>query len=163
MAPVSYTHLDVYKRQDCNSMEFNRIEMADTGIGIVTSGICYQYVKEALPEASVLKMGMINPLPKALIKDFASKVDKLYVIEEGDPFFEEQIKAMGVEVAGGKDMFTIQGEYSVNMIRKAFGKTINKITDITDAPGRPPLLCAGCPHRGLFYVLSKLKKTVRCV
>ena len=146
--------------EDCNSMEFNRIEMADTGIGIVTSGICYQYVKEALPEASVLKMGMINPLPKALIKDFASKVDKLYVIEEGDPFFEEQIKAMGVEVAGGKDMFTIQGEYSVNMIRKAFGKTINKITDITDAPGRPPLLCAGCPHRGLFYVLSKLKKTV---
>lgn len=146
--------------EDCNSMEFNRIEMADTGIGIVTSGICYQYVKEALPEASVLKMGMINPLPKALIKDFASKVDKLYVIEEGDPFFEEQIKAMGVEIAGGKDMFTIQGEYSVNMIRKAFGKPINKITDITDAPGRPPLLCAGCPHRGLFYVLSKLKKTV---
>ncbi len=146
--------------EDCNSMEFNRIEMADTGIGIVTSGICYQYVKEALPEASVLKMGMINPLPKALIKDFASKVDKLYVIEEGDPFFEEQIRAMGVAVAGGKDMFTIQGEYSVNMIRRAFGKPVHKVVDVTDAPGRPPLLCAGCPHRGLFYVLSKLKKTV---
>lgn len=138
----------------------NRVEMRDASIGIITSGICYQYVREALPEASILKMGMINPIPKDMIKDFASKVDKLYVIEEGNPYFEEQIRAMGVELAGGKDMFTIQGEYSANMIRKAFGKPVAETVDIEDAPGRPPLLCAGCPHRGLFHVLSKLKTTV---
>ena len=113
-----------------------------------------------MPDVSILKMGLINPIPKKLIEDFASKVDKLYVIEEGNPYFEEQIRAMGVELAGGKDMFTIQGEYSANMIRKAFGLPVAENVEITDAPGRPPLLCAGCPHRGLFHVLSKLKKTV---
>ncbi|MDO4545757.1 MAG: indolepyruvate ferredoxin oxidoreductase subunit alpha [Bacillota bacterium] len=146
--------------EDSNNMDINRIEINDPSIGIITSGICYQYVKEAMPEVSVLKMGMINPLPKQLIEDFASKVEKLYIIEEGDPFFEEQIRAMGIEPAGGKDMFTIQGEYSANMIRRAFGLSIPETVAIEDAPGRPPLLCAGCPHRGLFHVLSKLKKTV---
>ena len=146
--------------EDSNTMEINRVEMGDTSIGIITSGICYQYVKEAMPDVSILKMGLINPIPKKLIEDFASKVDKLYVIEEGNPYFEEQIRAMGVELAGGKDMFTIQGEYSANMIRKAFGLPVAENVEITDAPGRPPLLCAGCPHRGLFHVLSKLKKTV---
>ncbi len=146
--------------EDCNTMDLNRVEMGDTSIGIITSGICYQYVKEAMPEVSILKMGMINPIPKKMITDFAAKVDKLYVIEEGNPYFEEQIRAMGVELAGGKDMFTIQGEYSANMIRAAFGLPIAEKTEVTDAPGRPPLLCAGCPHRGLFHVLSKLKKTV---
>ena len=146
--------------EDSNTMDINRVEMGDTSIGIITSGICYQYVKEAMPDVSILKMGLINPIPKKLIEDFASKVDKLYVIEEGNPYFEEQIRAMGVELAGGKDMFTIQGEYSANMIRKAFGLPVAENVEITDAPGRPPLLCAGCPHRGLFHVLSKLKKTV---
>ncbi len=146
--------------EDSNSMEINRIEMGDPSIGIITSGICYQYVKEAMPDVSILKMGMINPIPKKLIKEFAGKVDKLYVIEEGNPYFEEQIRAMGIEPAGGKDMFTIQGEYSANMIRAAFGRPVPKISPIEDAPGRPPLLCAGCPHRGLFHVLSKLGKTV---
>ena len=156
--------------EDSVSSPLNTVEMADTSIGIITSGICYQYVKEALPDVSVLKMGMINPMPKGLIKDFASKVDKLYVIEEGDPFFEEQIRAMGIEVAGGKDMFTIQGEYNANMIREAFGRPVCDggvcpacsavEEEAAAAPGRPPLLCAGCPHRGLFHVLHKLKKTV---
>lgn len=146
--------------EDCNEMDFNRVEMNDTSIGIITSGICYQYVKEALPDASILKMGMTNPIPKKLIEDFAGKVEKLYVIEEGDPFFEEQIRAMGISLAGGKDLFTIQGEYSANMIREAFGLPVPPSAIIEDAPGRPPLLCAGCPHRGLFHVLSKLKKTV---
>mgnify|MGYP004564003923 FL=1 len=146
--------------EDSNTMDINRVEMGDTSVGIITSGICYQYVKEAMPDVSILKMGLINPIPKKLIEDFASKVDKLYVIEEGNPYFEEQIRAMGVELAGGKDMFTIQGEYSANMIRKAFGLPVAENVEITDAPGRPPLLCAGCPHRGLFHVLSKLKKTV---
>ena len=149
---------------DSDSMEINRIEMGDTSVGIITSGICYQYVKDAMPDASVLKMGLINPIPKKLIEDFASRVDKLYVIEEGNPFFEEQIRAMGIELAGGKDMFTIQGEYSANMIRKAFGLPLAEAAeteaDAADAPGRPPLMCAGCPHRGLFYILNKLKKTV---
>ena len=157
-------------REDSVSSPLNTVEMADTSIGIITSGICYQYVKEALPDVSVLKMGMINPMPEGLIKDFASKVDKLYVIEEGDPFFEEQIRAMGTEVAGGKDMFTIQGEYNANMIREAFGRPLCDgdvcpacsavEEEAAAAPGRPPLLCAGCPHRGLFHVLHKLKKTV---
>lgn len=141
----------------------NRVEMNDPEIGIVTSGICYQYVKEALPEASVFKMGLINPMPLKDIADFASKVKKLYVIEEGNPFFEEQIRAAGIAVHGGKELFTIQGEYSVNMIRKAMGKPIPETAlkeEVAPAPGRPPLLCAGCPHKGLFYVLSKLKTTV---
>ena len=143
-----------------NGVKLNTVEMNDPSIGIVTSGICYQYVKEALPEASILKMGLINPLPKKMIEDFASKVEKLYIIEEGDPVFEEQLKAAGIKFAGGKEMFTIQGEYSANMIRKAFGKEVADTVAIEDAPGRPPLLCAGCPHRGLFHVLSKQKKTV---
>ena len=146
--------------EDSSSMEINRVEMGDTSIGIITSGICYQYVKEAMPDVSVLKMGLINPKPKKMIEDFAAAVDKLYVIEEGDPYFEEQIRAMGVELAGGKDMFTIQGEYNANMLRAAFGRPLAENTPVDDAPGRPPLMCAGCPHRGLFHVLSKLKKTV---
>lgn len=147
---------------DSKALGFNKVDRGDDKIGIVTAGICYQYVKEALPEASVLKLGMSNPLPRDEISDFAKSVDKLYVIEEGALFMEEQIRAMGVEVAGGKDMFTIQGEYSANMIREAFGREIPQAAReaIDDAPGRPPLLCAGCPHKGLFYVLSKLKTTV---
>ncbi len=145
---------------DGADMSINRIELADKKIGIITSGICYQYVKEALPDASILKLGLINPLPAKLIEDFAAQVEALYIIEEGNPVFEQQIRAMGIEVTGGKDMFTIQGEYSANMIRKAFGVPTSETAVIDDAPGRPPLLCAGCPHRGLFYTLSKLKKTV---
>ena len=146
---------------DSCEWEINDVQMGDASIGIVTSGICYQYAKDALPEASFLKLGIVNPLPRDLIRDFASNVDKLYVIEEGQPFIEEQIRAWGIPVAGGKDMFTIQGEYSARMIREAFGEDPEEDpVDTSDAPGRPPLLCAGCPHKGLFYVLSKLKTTV---
>ena len=146
---------------DSCEWEINDVQMADTSIGIVTSGICYQYAKDALPDVSFLKLGIVNPLPKDLIRDFASNVDKLYVIEEGQPFIEEQIRAWGIPVAGGKDLFTIQGEYSARMIREAFGDDVGEEpVDTSDAPGRPPLLCAGCPHKGLFYVLSKLKTTV---
>ncbi len=146
---------------DSCDWEINDVQMADPSIGIITSGICYEYAKDALPEASFLKLGIINPLPRELIKDFASNVDRLYVIEEGQPFIEEQIRSWGIHVSGGKDMFTVQGEYSANMIREAFGEDphFDQI-DVTDAPGRPPLLCAGCPHKGLFYVLSKLKTRV---
>lgn len=144
---------------DSSQFEINREEIRDTKIGIITSGICYQYVREALPQASVLKMGLINPLPKEMIRSFAEKVEKVYVIEEGNPFFEEQMKAMGI-AAEGKDLFTIQGEYSANMLRKAFLGETPECIPAQEAAGRPPLLCAGCPHRGLFHVLSKLKKTV---
>lgn len=144
---------------DSKDFPINRIEMDDKKIGIITSGIGYQYVKEALPNASILKLGIVNPLPKTLIEEFASKVDEVFVIEEGNPFFEEQIKAMGIKTCG-KDMFTIQGEYSANMIRKAFTGEETDHAQPPAAPPRPPLLCAGCPHRGLFYVLNKLNKTV---
>lgn len=145
--------------KDSREFPINRIEMNDKKIGIITSGICYQYVKEALPQASVLKMGIINPLPKDLIREFARQVEEVYVIEEGNPFFEEQIRAMGIP-AKGKDMFTIQGEYSANMIQEAFTGEAPEHVPAQPAPGRPPLMCAGCPHRGLFYILGKLKKTV---
>ncbi len=146
---------------EADSIDFpiNKMEIKDKKIGIITSGICYQYVKEALPEASVLKMGLINPLPKEMIRQFAQQVEQVYVIEEGNPFFEEQIRAMGIP-AKGKEMFTIQGEYSANMIREAFTGETPSHAPAPEAAGRPPLMCAGCPHRGLFYILKKLKKTV---
>lgn len=146
-------------QQDSKDYAINKVEIRDKKIGIITSGICYQYVREALPEASVLKMGLINPIPKDLIREFASQVEEVYVIEEGNPFFEEQICAMGIP-AKGKELFTIQGEYSANMIRKAFTGQEPEHVPAQEAAGRPPLMCAGCPHRGLFYILSKLKKTV---
>lgn len=146
-------------QEDSKDFPINKMEINDKKTGIITSGICYQYVKEALPNASVLKMGLINPLPKDMIQEFANQVEEVYVIEEGDPFFEEQIRAMGIP-AKGKDLFTIQGEYSANMIRKAFAVKEPEHAPAQEAPGRPPLMCAGCPHRGLFYILSKLKKTV---
>ena len=142
-----------------NSLSVNMVEMHFSKIGVITSGICYQYVKEALPEASVLKMGLVYPLPKQLIADFASKVEELYIIEEGEPFLETEIKALGIK-AKGKELFSIQGEYSVNMLKRVFGKPVPSFIEKPNAPARPPLLCAGCPHRGIFYVLNKLKKTV---
>ena len=168
-AMARVNHVNQEKRlaqiaEDAHAIEaggrpLNREELNDPEVGIVTSGICYQYVKEALPNASVFKLGIVNPLPLQDIAAFAGKVNKLYVIEEGNPFLEEQIRAAGIPVHGGKDMLTIQGEYSANMIRKAFGVDTPETEDVS-APGRPPLLCAGCPHRGLFHVLSKLKTTV---
>ena len=139
-----------------NTLPINRVEMNDTKIGVITSGIPYQYVKEALPEASVLKLGMVNPLPRKLIEDFASKVDTLYVIEELDPVIETQVKSWGIK-AIGKEIFTVQGEYSANMIRQAILKEELDISKPAEAPGRPPILCPGCPHRGVYYVLNKLK------
>ena len=147
---------------DSCSWDINDVQMGDDkSIGIITSGICYQYAKDALPDASFLKLGIVNPLPKKLIKDFAANVDKLYVIEEGPAFIEEQIRSWGIRVTGGKDMFTIQGEYSADMIRFAFGEDqVSDGYESSNAPGRPPLMCTGCPHRGLFHILSKLKARV---
>lgn len=134
----------------------NRIEIKDTKIGFITSGIPYTYVKEACPEASVLKLGMVHPLPKKLIKEFASKVDTLYIFEELEPVIEEQVRAWGIPCIG-KDAFTVQGEYSANMLRKIVLKEDLRLNTPAEVPARPPLLCPGCPHRSVYTVLNKLK------
>ena len=154
-------HVEIEKRnkelaEAANTLEINRIEMNGTKIGVITSGIPYQYVKEALPEASVLKLGMVNPLPRKLIEEFVSRVEKLYIVEELDPVIEEQVKSWGIQ-AVGKEIFTVQGEYSANMLRKAVRKEEIQADQPAQIPGRPPILCPGCPHRSVFYVLNKLK------
>ena len=154
-------HIEIEKRnlelaEAANTLPINVVEMNDTRIGVITSGIPYQYVKEALPDASVLKLGMVNPLPRKLIEDFASKVDTLYIVEELDPVIEEQVKSWGIK-AIGKEIFTVQGEYSANMLREAILKQDLDLKEPAKAPGRPPILCPGCPHRSVFYVLNKLK------
>lgn len=153
-------HLSVEDRlnrmaKDASEFAINKAEYKDLGIGIITSGIPYQYVKEVMPDASVLKLGCVHPLPKELICEFASKVDKLYIVEELEPVIEEQVKSWGIDFKG-KELFTVQGEYSANMIR---AKLLNEPVDYTvnDAPMRPPILCPGCPHRSTFSVLKKLK------
>lgn len=142
--------------EDGADFPVNRAEYKDTSIGFITSGIPYQYVKEACPEASVLKLGMVHPLPKKLILEFASKVDKLYIFEELEPVIEEQVRSWGIEVTG-KEIFTVQGEYSANMLRRAVLGQEPVKEAAADVPARPPILCPGCPHRSVFSVLNKLK------
>ncbi len=120
------------------TLAINRVEMQDMKIGVITSGIPYQYVREALPEASVLKLGMVNPLPRKMIEDFASKVDTLYIVEELDPVIEEQVKSWGIK-AIGKEIFTVQGEYSANMIRKAILKEEIGYRAAGRCPAAPPI------------------------
>lgn len=135
----------------------NRVEMGDTKLGIITSGICYQYVKEAFPEASVLKLGLVYPLPVKMLADFAGKVDALYIIEELDPVIETHCRANGIRVAGGKKELGLLGEYSQRAVAAAFGKEVPECTQFGEAiPVRPPVLCPGCPHRGVFFTLHKL-------
>lgn len=142
--------------EDACTMDINKVEYKDTKIGVITSGIPYQYVKEALPDASVLKLGLVHPLPRKLIEEFASKVDTLYIVEELEPVIEEQVKSWGIK-AIGKEIFTVQGEYSANMLRGAvLGQKL--LTDEpAQVPARPPILCPGCPHRSVYSVLKKLK------
>lgn len=144
--------------EDC---AFNRVEMGDTKLGIITSSTSYQYVKEVFGEqASILKLGMIYPLPEKLILDFAAKVDKLAIVEELDPIIEEHCKKLGLTVTG-KDVLPMEGEYSQNLIAEKFGRKLPSYKSLDEnLPGRPPVMCAGCPHRGLFYILSQNKCTV---
>lgn len=142
--------------EDACSFEINKAEYNDTSIGVITGGIPYQYVKEALPNASVLKLGMVNPLPKKLIEEFASKVDTLYIVEELEPVIEEQVKSWGIK-AIGKEIFTVQGEYSANMIRKGILGQEIEVAPAAQVPARPPILCPGCPHRSVYFALKKLK------
>ncbi len=159
-------HVEVEKRMEAlrafaETTDLNRVEMGDTAIGFVTSGTCYLYVKEAFPEASVLKLGLVNPLPVKLLSDFAAKVERLIVVEELDGVIEGHMRAHGIRVDGGKDLFGYLGELSQNRIRKALGAALPTFKGYDETvPGRPPVMCPGCPHRGLFTVLSKLKLTV---
>lgn len=153
-------HIYVEKRlkqmaEDACTMSINRAEYGDTSIGFIASGIAYQYVKEVFPNASVLKLGLVHPLPRKLIEEFASKVDRLIVFEELEPVYEEQIKSWGIRCEG-KELFTVQGEYSANMLREAVLKEKVETREPAQVPARPPILCPGCPHRSTYYVLKKL-------
>ena len=141
---------------DAPTFPINKVEYNDKKIGFITSGIPYQYVKEACPQASVLKLGVVNPLPKALIEEFVKEVETVYIFEELEPVIEEQVKSWGLNVKG-KELFTKQGEYSANMLKKVIYGIDECQFDKAEAPARPPILCPGCPHRSVFSVLNKLK------
>jgi len=142
--------------KEASEFPINRVELLDKKIGFITSGVAYQYVKEAAPTASVLKLGIVNPLPKKLIMDFAASVDELYIFEELEPVIEEQVRSWGISVKG-KELFTKQGEYSANMLKKALCGKCDAVYAPEQTPARPPILCPGCPHRSVFSVLNKLK------
>lgn len=159
-------HVEVEKRMAALSdyaetTPLNRIEWGDKKLGIITSGVAYQYVREALPDVSVLKLGLVNPLPKNLITSFAQQVERLVVVEELEPVIEQQLKAWGI-AAEGKEIFTLLGEYSPEMIaQRLAGEALPPVSGLTSQiPPRPPLLCPGCPHRGVFHVLRKRRVTV---
>lgn len=136
--------------------DLNRVEMGDTKLGIITSSTSYQYAREVFGEnASILKLGMVYPLPEKMIKDFAARVSKVIVLEELDPFIENYCKQLGISVVG-KDTFPICGEFSQNLVRSCMQMEVPDTLSIEEEiPGRPPVMCAGCPHRGIFYVLKK--------
>ena len=160
-------HVAVEKRMAAlrdfsNSTDVNRIELLSGEVGIITSGISYQYVREAAPGASVLKLGMVHPVPEKLISDFAGKVKQLYVVEELEPFFENQILKMGIKVTG-KQKLPVTGELNARIIaERLFDRKPEAEAAPADQtiPVRPPVMCPGCPHRGMFYVLKKLKLNV---
>ena len=144
----------------------NRIEMRDTQLGIITSSIAYEYVREIWPEASVLKLGWAYPFPDELILKFAGQVKKLLVVEELDDFLEEHIKALGI-ACDGSNVIPHVGELSPTVLRSARskyeGRTLPALkprANVTDLPSRPPVLCPSCPHRGIFYALSQFDVVV---
>ncbi len=141
---------------DAETSPLNRIEWGDTKIGFITSGIAYQYVKEVCPDASVLKLGIVNPLSRNLIEKFVSSVERVVIFEELEPVIEEQVRAWGFKVEG-KENFTRQGEYSANLLRRFLSGKDEAVFEKEEAPNRPPILCPGCPHRSVFSVLNKLK------
>jgi indolepyruvate ferredoxin oxidoreductase alpha subunit len=137
----------------------NRIEWGDRALGVITAGVSYQYVREAFPDASVLKLGMAHPLPSRLIREFAAGVSRVVVVEELDPHIETHVKALGLPVQG-KEIIPIVGELSPRIVREGITGVAIPVRPAEGLPGRPPNLCPGCPHRGLFYVLNKFKATV---
>jgi len=144
---------------DIETMGVNKLEYRDKNIGVICSGAVYQYVREALPNASTLKLGMVYPLAKGLIASFAKQVEKIYVIEELEPIIENQVKAMGISCIG-KELFSIRGELNTSIIRMSITGVELPFDSIADLPARPPVLCPGCPHRAVFHTLSKMKLNV---
>ena len=171
--PQKYTMLPVYARMRHAIMEErflklidftetfpgNRIEIGDKRMGIITGGISYQYVREVFPEASYLKLGICWPLPEKLIRRFFDQVEEVYVVEELDPFLEGNIKAMGLPIKGGKEVLPIKGELNPYLVEKGMSKDFKQPGVFFEGvlPQRPPNMCAGCPHRGVFYILKKKK------
>jgi indolepyruvate ferredoxin oxidoreductase alpha subunit len=144
-------------RELAETLPENRVEDGDRKRGFITSGTPYNYVKEAFPEAAVLKLGMVWPLPEKMIREFADSVDELYIVEELDPFLETHIKAMGIN-CHGKDLIPDQGELNSFIVRKSIEPdSIGDLFAPLELPMRPPNMCAGCPHRGVFYGLSRMK------
>lgn len=156
-------HVQVEKREDrlradCSESGINTV-IPGGRQGIICSGAVFRYAKEAAPDASFLKLGMCYPLPDELIKRFASQVDELIVAEELEPVIENHVRALGL-ACRGKELFTVQGEYSAAMIAKALGRKTPDFDAAGDLPARPPVLCPGCPHRAVFYTLSRMGLTV---
>ncbi len=146
--------------EDCS---FNSVEMKDTGLGIITSGISYNYVKEAAPDASVLKLGLVFPLPTDLIRDFTSRCERVVVVEELEPYLEEWVKILGIECEG-KSLIPRFGEIDTGMVRRAladagegYGPSRSESIGTEEVPVRPPVMCVGCPHRGMFHILNRKK------
>ncbi len=142
--------------QFSDTFTYHKIEWGKKNLGIITSGISYQYAREVFPEASFLKLSFTFPIPENLIKKFARRVKKIIVIEEGDPILETEIKALGIKVSG-KDKIPLCGELTPRVIRDSLSRKTKKTTRVATIPARPPVLCPGCPHRGVFYVMNKLK------
>ena len=174
MAPANAIKRHPFVEQRMKDLEkwsetsgINRVEKASASdgakTGIITSSTSYQYVKEVLGDCvNILKLGMVNPLPSEMIKKFAEGLEKLIVVEELDPIIENFVRSLGLNCEiHGKDMFPICGEFSQNLVAAAFGREVpaGKKLDVA-IPVRPPIMCAGCPHRGMFYALNKLKVTV---
>jgi indolepyruvate ferredoxin oxidoreductase alpha subunit len=149
-------------REYAETCPFNRVEHADNPIGVVTSGISYQYVKEVLPEAGVLRLGMTFPLPPNLLRDFCSHYEKVHVVEEGEPFIEEYMRNLGITNVIGKELFGVIGEYSPGRLQEALGgeKLPQPFNDNIALLPRPPMFCVGCGHRTVFAALRQLKVTV---
>lgn len=170
MAPANAIRRHPFVEQRMKDIEkwsetsgINKIEKADSKVGIITSSTSYQYVKEVLGDSvNILKLGMVNPLPANMIKDFASGLEKLIVVEELDPIIELFVHSLDLKIElHGKDMFPSCGEFSQNLLAAAFGQKVPEGIKLdTEIPVRPPIMCAGCPHRGMFYALNKLKVTV---
>lgn len=144
---------------DIKELGLYKEENIGSKVGIITSGVCYEYVKESGIEANILKLEMINPLPKDLIRDFAKGLEKVYIVEDLESVIEEQVRAMGIE-AVGKELFGRQGEITVRQIREMLGMEVEAANSPKALPVRPPVLCPGCPHRGVYTVLRKMNLTV---
>ena len=158
--PIVEARLDALREYSENT-DLNRVEMGETEIGFICSGTCYLYIREVFPNASVLKLGMTYPLPLEKISAFSRKVQKLIVVEELDGVIEADLRAAGIRVDGGKNLFSKLGELSQKEIRRAMGLALPETRHTNDPiPPRPPVMCAGCPHRGVFYTLAKMNLTV---